>query len=65
MLHSAPIRGLGRAGRTMWFVGDEKLTNVVEGLLKRGFLGRRDGAGPAYADLTAEGRAALVAGEAR
>jgi hypothetical protein len=65
VLRSAPIRGIGRPGRTMWLVGDENLTNVVEGLLKRGFLACRDDAGPAYADLTAEGRAALVAGQAR
>jgi hypothetical protein len=65
VLHAAPIRGIGRAGRTIWFVGDENLTHVVEGLLKRGFLGRRHGAGPAYADLTTEGREALAAGQAR
>ena len=76
VLRSAPIRGRGQSERrssersadntwTLWFVGDENLTNVVEGLLKRGFLGRRDGAGAAYADLTAEGQAALAAGQAR
>jgi hypothetical protein len=67
VLRSAPIRGLGPAvagrrhdeaaqgyNRTTWIaaVGDENLTNVVEGLLLRGFLARRRGAGPAYADLT-------------
>ena len=65
MLRSVPIRGLGRPGRTMWVVGDENLTNVVEGLLKRGFLACREDAGPAYADLTAEGQAAPAAGQAR
>ena len=74
MLRSAPIRGLCQTGagrrrgegvkggsRTMWMVRDENLSNVVEGLLQRGFLARRDGAGPAYADLTAEGRVAIEA----
>ena len=74
VLRSAPIRGLGPAvagrrrdeaaqgySRTTWIVGDENLTNVVEGLLQRGFLARRRGAGPANADLTAEGRAAINA----
>lgn len=66
MLRSAPIRGLsrslrrrGEAGRTMWFVGDENLSPVVEGLLQRGSLVRRGGTGLAYADLALEGRAAL------
>jgi hypothetical protein len=45
----------------MWMVRDEDLSNVVEGLLQRGFLARRGGAGPAYADLTAEGQAAIDA----
>jgi len=74
VLRSAPIRGIGQAvagrrrdeaaqgyGRTTWIVGDENLTNVVEGLLLRGFLARRRGVGPAFADLTAEGRAAINA----
>jgi hypothetical protein len=74
VLRSAPIRGLTQAvsGRrrgagahdaslTMWTVGDENLSNVVERLLLRGFLACRPGAGPAYADLTAEGRAAIQA----
>ena len=68
VLRSAHVRGLRRRtetvagiGRTMWLVGDENLSNVVEGLLQRGFLARRRGAGPAYADLTAEGRVAIEA----
>ena len=74
VLRSAPIRSLGqtRAGRrrgeavkgdsrTMWMVRDEDLSNVVEGLLLRGFLTRRGAAGPAYADLTAGGRVAIEA----
>ena len=56
VLRSAPIRG---RDRTMWMVGDEDLSDVVEGLLLRGFLARRCGVGPAYADLTVEGRAAI------
>jgi hypothetical protein len=44
-------------------VRDEDLSRVVEGLLQRGFLARRGGDGPTYADLTAEGRAALEAGQ--
>ena len=53
-----------QSGRWMlWFVGDENLSNVVERLLQRGFLARRGSAGPAYADLTAEGRAVLEAGQ--
>jgi hypothetical protein len=74
VLRSAPIRGLGQSERrssersahntwTLWFVGDENLSNVVEGLLRRGLLTRRAGAGPACADLTAEGRRALEAGQ--
>ena len=65
VLRSAPIRGLSQrrsaAGRvwTIWMVHDEDLSLVVEGLLQRGLLARRDGAGPAYAELTAEGRAAM------
>jgi hypothetical protein len=47
----------------MWMVGDENLSNVVERLLQRGFLALRVGDGPIYADLTAEGRAALAAGQ--
>jgi hypothetical protein len=42
-------------------VGDEDLSDVVEGLLRRGFLARRCGVGPAYGDLTTEGRAAIDA----
>jgi hypothetical protein len=73
VLRSAPIRGVVQAGkaqrhgeathgsRTMWMVGDEHLSDVVERLLERGCLARRHGTGPAYADLTAEGRAALDA----
>ena len=74
VLRSAPIRGVGLAGkarrhgeavlgdaRTMWMIGDEHLSDVVERLLLRGFLARRRGAAPAYADLTAEGREALQA----
>ena len=73
VLRSAPIRSLAQAGkaqrhgeathgsRTMWMVGDEHLSDVVERLLERGCLARRHGTGPAYADLTAEGRAALDA----
>jgi hypothetical protein len=72
VLRSAPIRGIGQAvagrrrgaaaqgrDRTMWMVGDEDLSDVVEGLLVRGFLARRRGVGPAYADLTAEGQVAI------
>jgi hypothetical protein len=65
VLRSAPIRGLSQrrsaAGRvwTIWMVRDEDLSLVVEGLLQRGLLARRDGAGPAYAELTAEGRVAM------
>jgi hypothetical protein len=40
-------------------VHDEDLTPVVDGLLQRGLLAHRGGGGPAIADLTAEGRAAL------
>jgi hypothetical protein len=74
VLRSAPIRGLGQAvtgrrrgeaaqggSRTMWMGRHEDLSNVVEGLLQRGFLARRSGAGPANADVTAEGRAAIDA----
>jgi hypothetical protein len=32
---------------TLWLVRDENLTTVVEGLLSRGFLALRSGAGPA------------------
>jgi hypothetical protein len=35
----------------------------VEALLARGFLALRGGAGPACAELTAQGRAALEAGQ--
>jgi hypothetical protein len=72
VLRSAPIRGLSRAMsrrrrgesahgavQMIWLVHDENLSPVVEGLLRRGLLARRDGAGPAYAELTAEGRAAM------
>jgi hypothetical protein len=63
VLRSAPIRGIGQAvaglRRTMWMVGDEDLSDVVDGLLLRGFLARRRGMGPGYADLTAEGQAAI------
>ena len=58
VLRSAPIRGLAQAGkarrhgeavlsapRAMWMVGDEPLSDVVEGLLLRGFLARRCGVG--------------------
>ena len=75
MLRSAPIHGLSRTRSrrrrgeviehrtgTMWLVRGENLTTVVEMLLVRGFLALRAGAGPACADLTAEGRAALEAG---
>jgi hypothetical protein len=70
VLRSAPIRGISHRrgadaqGRTwtIWMVRDEDLSNVVEGLLQRGFLAHRGGTGPAYADLTADGRAALAAG---
>ena len=74
VLRSVPIRGLRQAvaGRRrvaagqggswmMWMVHDEDLSNVVERLLQRGLLTRRGGAGPVYAELTAEGRAALEA----
>jgi hypothetical protein len=74
VLRSAPIRGLSQAirgrrlgeaakggSRTIWMVRDEDLSNVVEGLLQRGFLARRGAGGPAYADLTAEGRVAIEA----
>lgn len=72
-LLSAPIRGLERSERrrrkgatggswTMWLVGDENLTAVVDGLLQRGLLALRVGAGPAYADLTADGQRALDVG---
>jgi hypothetical protein len=67
VLRAASARPLRRRGetdqggsRTMW-VRDEDLSNVVEGLLQRGFFSRRGGRGPAYADLTAEGRAAIDA----
>jgi hypothetical protein len=71
VLRSAPIRGLSQRRRkgaqdriwTIWMVRDEDLSNVVEKLLQRGFLARRSGAGPAYADLTVEERAALDAGQ--
>jgi hypothetical protein len=70
VLRSAPIRGLNQRRRgaqnvrwTLWFVGDEDLSNVVEKLLQRGFLAHRSGTGPAYVELTAEGRAALQAGQ--
>jgi hypothetical protein len=76
VLRSAPIRGLSqtisrrqggkvtdhRTG-TLWLVRDENLTAVVEMLLARGFLTLRGGAGPACAELTAEGRVALEAGQ--
>jgi hypothetical protein len=71
VLLSAPIRGLGRperrrrdgVTRASWMMMcDENLSNVVERLLQRGFLALRVGEGPIYADLTAEGRAALEAG---
>jgi hypothetical protein len=75
VLRVAPIRGLSQAmsrrrrgepdqGRilTIWLVHDENLSLVVEGLLARGFLALRGGAGPPYAELTAEGRTALEAG---
>ena len=45
----------------MWMVQDEDLSNLIEGLLQRGFLARRGTAGPGYADLTAEGRVAFEA----
>ena len=48
---------------TLWFVGDENLSDVVERLLQRGFLARRAGAGPAYADLTAAGRRTIEVGQ--
>jgi hypothetical protein len=35
---------------------------VVEWLLQRSFLALRDGEGPIYADLTAEGRRAIELG---
>ena len=76
VLRSAPVRGLSqtmarrRGGKvtnhrigTLWLVRDENLTTVVEGLLSRGFLALRSGAGPACAELTTEGRAALEAGQ--
>jgi hypothetical protein len=74
VLQSAPVRGLSqperrrREGTTrgswmMWFVGEENLSNVVEGLLQRGLLARRGGEGPVYADLTAEGRRAIDVGQ--
>jgi hypothetical protein len=76
VLRSAPIHGLSqtrsrrRRGEvidhrtgTMWLVHDENLSLVVEGLLRRGFLALRGGAGPPCAELTAEGRAALEAGQ--
>ena len=47
----------------MWLVRDENLSQVVEALLARGFLALRAGAGPPCAELTAEGRAALEAGQ--
>jgi hypothetical protein len=78
VLRSAPIRGLSHAlsrrrhgesapGRvlTIWLVRDENLSLVVEGLLRRGLLARHAGAGPACAELTAEGRAALEAGRTK
>ena len=76
VLRLAPIHGLSqtmsrrRRGEriesrvgTLWLVRDENLTTVVEGLLSRGFLALRSGAGPACAELTTEGRAALEAGQ--
>jgi hypothetical protein len=76
VLRSAPIHGLSqtrsrrRRGEridhrtgTLWLVRDENLTMVVEMLLARGFLALRGGAGPACAELSAEGRAALEAGQ--
>ena len=76
VLRSAPIDGLSqtrsrrqggkltdhRTG-TMWLIRDENLSQVVEALLARGFLALRGGAGPACAELTAQGRAALEAGQ--
>ena len=76
VLRSAPVRGFSHAvsrrrrgepdpGRsfTIWLVRDENLSQVVEGLLRRGFLALRGGAGAPCAELTAEGRAALEAGQ--
>ena len=76
VLRSAPIHGLSQAmsrrrrgevagGRilTIWLVHDENLSMVVDTLLARGFLALRVGAGPPCAELTAEGRAALEAGQ--
>jgi hypothetical protein len=75
VLRSAPIRGLSqtmsrrRRGevteghiQTLWLVHDENLSLVVDGLLARGFLVLRGGAGPPYAELTPKGRAALETG---
>ena len=76
VLRLAPIHGLSqtmsrrRRGEriesrvgTLWLVRDENLTTLVEALLARGFLVLRGGAGPACAELTAAGRAALEAGQ--
>src|SRR6516225_2505596 len=76
VLRLAPIHGLSqtmsrrRRGEriesrigTIWLVRDENLTTLVEALLARGFLALRRGAGPPCAELTAEGRAALEAGQ--
>jgi hypothetical protein len=76
VLRAAPIHGLrqtmsrrrrgerveSRLG-TIWLVRDENLTTLVEALLVRGFLALRGGGGPPCAELTAEGRAALEAGQ--
>jgi hypothetical protein len=75
-LLSAPIRGHERSERrrregatggswTMWLVGDENLTAVVDGLLLRGLLARRVDEGLVYADLTAEGQRAIDVGRLR
>lgn len=60
VLRRTPISGnRQRGGWTLWAIDGENLTGVVEELLVRGLLARA-GAWPC-ADLTEEGRAALLA----
>ena len=61
VLRLAPIYGRRKRGWALWMVGDENLSKVVEGLLRRGFLALRGQAGLPCAELTAEGRAAIAA----
>jgi hypothetical protein len=56
VLRSAPIRGIGQAVAVR---RHGAAAQGRDGLLVRGFLARRCGVGPAYANLTAEGRVAI------